>query len=271
MKRAPWLLLGAALSLTCVARAQVSVRVGTLPPDGTETHRVFQVVTRVGSAATEYAYLGGMRIVALRSERGEPVLHLAFDSLRARVRAGDAPWRERSAAGLDTLWTQLVIGDASAPIRRLGPEGPESALLDDLLPCGPGLWLAPRDVRSGDRWPVDLSVPVASGVTPPTGGVRGLGASGMVTVDSVIPRERDTLAFMTLDATVRPAPVRESDGTRLSPSGTVRGRIVWSTGWRQCVSMAHRTEIRVTIANGSPDVRSVVVSTTVRQVVVPSR
>jgi hypothetical protein len=270
----------AAAALACVATeapAQV-VRLGARLPDGLEAHRAFQVVTRIEAygptggtpAVSEYAYVGGLRVVRLTGARGEAILHLAFDSLTARAREGRGPWRERIVEGTDTLWTQLLMGDDDRPAARRG-DGVESALLVDLWTCAPGLWLEPRDARSGDRWPVEIIVPVAPGILPPEGGVHGVGAVGTLTLDSIVARARDTLAYLALDVAVRAAAIRLPDGARLIPGGSVRGVIIWSTAWAQCVSGAHRAALGLRLEPTGGEARTFTVATTMRQAVLPSR
>ena len=90
------LLVVGLLALPGTAWTQDSVRLRFTPVLGAKVHRVFQTHTRMvvptsgsigeGVSRRETVDLGGVVQVVVAGPGGEPVVHLAFDSLRTRLR-----------------------------------------------------------------------------------------------------------------------------------------------------------------------------------------
>jgi hypothetical protein len=261
------------------ASAQDSVRLRFAPPEGVEVHRLFQRYTRTvmnapdGTRLTrEAAQLGGARQVTLLSVRGRTTLHLSFDSLRVRTREADEPWRESVSGGVDTLWMQV---DADERLELRWPEGtpthPQTELLLRLLTGLPGVVLPERWVRERQQWRAELELgydEVGIEQSEPSARLR---MRAILVVDSIVPRSRDTLAFLGVQGAAIPATVRTREGTRFSYEGSVSGALVWSTGWKAIVSAATRSTVTVEVrrADGAEPAGTLTVETTLRQAVVP--
>jgi hypothetical protein len=251
------------------AKAQQAVRLAVLPGPGLEIHRVFQTRTTVAlqrrdvesgamepQVFQETAQLGGMRQVIVGGVTGEPVMHLAFDSLISRAREAGEPWRELRVGGLDTLWVQVDVdhrmrfGDA-----RTMAVNPGQGLLIDLASGLPGLELPTQEVRTGWTWHQDIEMAIGAFAIRTLEGLGNTVSSRVeFTVDSVVPRARDTLAYVSFVGTFRAKVQHLDDGGVRRTSGGMRGALIWSSGWRTIVSESARTQIRVaTHIDGMPD------------------
>ena len=261
------------------AAAQDSLRLRFAPPEGVDVHRLFQRYTRTVMSAPdgtrltrEGAQLGGARQVTLLSAHGRTTVHLSFDSLRVRTREADGPWRESASGGVDTLWVQ-VDADERLELRR--PEGmpthPQTELLLRLVTGLPGMVLPEHWVRERRQWRAELELgydEVGLEQEEPSAPLR---LRAILVVDSIVPRSRDTLAFLGIQGTAVPRTVRTREGTRLGYEGSVSGTLVWSTGWNALVSAATRSTVTVEIgrADGAEPAGTLTVETTLRQAVVP--
>ncbi|NIM52381.1 MAG: hypothetical protein GTN62_13820 [Gemmatimonadales bacterium] len=271
------------LALPHSAVAQDSLRLQFSPVRGVRIHRVFQAhtrttVSRVDSAGAmqtstrETAELGGMTQVALEGPDGGLVVHLTFDSLRARMREGGERWRERQVGQPDSLWIQVRIDRRMRVLgTNAGGDAPGAKLLVPLLTGVPGLVLPEQWVKAGDRWTARLEVPLdAFGGRPPTiAYVPTLAGRTTFAVDSVIARARDTLAYVEFAGAFAPKKVADAHGTALSYSGGVQGALVWSTGWGAWVSAATRLRVVVSMAGAGatpgPTRGRITVETTIRE------
>lgn len=246
------------------------VRLRFDPPDGLAFQRLFQIHTRVvvengGTRTRELVELGGVREVAVRGRENAVAVHLNYDSIRTRVREGAGAWREQPEPD-DSAWVQARF-DArlrSTVVASGGTRAGAERMLD-LVTGFPRLELPARAVRAGDAWrsPVAVRVPAVEGEAAAD---VVLMADVAVHVDSVITREQDTLAYLSVAGVLVP----ETRGVAVYGGG-VRGALVWSTGWQAFVSGAARTriEVRVLAAENGREESSVIMETTVRQQVRP--
>lgn len=251
------------------AVGQQAVQLAVLPVHGLEIHRLFQTRTTVAlqrrdveSGAMEppvfqeTAQLGGMRQVIVSGVTGEPVMHLAFDSLISRAREAGEQWRELRVGGLDTLWVQVDVdrqmrfGDA-----RTRAVNPGQGLLIDLANGLPGLELPTHEVRTGGTWHQDIEMAIGAFAIRTLDGLGNTVSTRIeFTVDSIVPRARDTLAYLSFVGTFRAKVQHLDDGGVRRTSGGIRGTMIWSSGWRTIVSESARTQIRVAIhVDGMPD------------------
>jgi hypothetical protein len=204
----------------------------------------------------ETAHLGGMRQVIVNGVTGEPVIHLAFDSLISRARDAGEQWRELRVGGLDSLWVQVDVdrrmrmGDA-----RTRAVNPGQGLLIDLANGLPGLELPTQEVRTGGKWHQDIEMAIGVFAIRTLDGLGNTVSSRIeFTVDSIVPRTRDTLAYLSFVGTFRAKVQHLDDGGVRRTSGGILGTMIWSSGWRTIVSESARTQIRVaTHINGMPD------------------
>lgn len=244
------------LGMPTAAWAQDSVRLRYAPEFGAIVHRVFQSHTRMstttpsggteGVSTRETVDLGGMEQIAVKGPDGEPIAHLAFDSLRTRIRDHAGPWREFVWGGLDSMWVQVWL-DPWLQVERInaGSASPTRGLLVHLLTGLPNLVLPDRWLHAGEGWTALHAVPLTGVVT------RGWGdptpdtlvARTAFHVDSIVGRGADTLAYIGLSGAFVP---RSAAGTgALSADGALAGSLIWSQGWSTFVSGAVRLRVNV--------------------------
>ncbi len=264
------------------AQAQ-AVRLRYAPVPGTKLTRVFQTYTRMvvrlpaaGAGKVletrEMADLGGTSELVLPGPDGHPVVHVTVDSLRTRERTEGGAWSE-SRAALDSVWFQLDF-DARLRLRRANRADrvPEAGALMHLMTGLPGLILPERPLRVGERWSVDMAMPLSAWVMRPSSAEREppLRGEATLTVDSVVARTRDTLAYLSVEGTI--GPDTPDIATASVYGGGVTGTLVWSTGWHAFVAAA--TRVRMHVAGPAPPTAGgprpqVAIETTLRQQVRP--
>lgn len=281
MSRRWLLLLGAALAWPSSVTAQGALDLRAGMDEGTLIRRVFQVFTRVSledraqgtRVIREIARLGGASQYALSATDDDFSVHLALDSVRLRRRDGATSWQEFAATPRDSQWVQLTL-DRRLRVRRVVRPASlvERGVLDQLLVGIPGLTLPDRPVQPGDRWGAVVTIPwdAPGGDTDLASERPVLLARSTVTVDSLVPRVQDTLAFLSVGGPIEPETSTAPDGVRVVYGGRVTGTVVWSSGWRGVVSVAVRYEMVAdeTGASGRPS-RRLEIETTVRHAVLP--
>jgi hypothetical protein len=256
------------LGLLALVSGQVSAQDSLLlrytPEFGATVHRLFQTHTRMttrasdgsppGAGSRETVDLGEMVQVTAGGAGGEHVVHLAFDSLRTRVREGAGPWRETIWLGLDSLWVQAWLDTRLAVARvHAGTASPAGALLLHLLTGVPNLVFPDRWLRAGDTWTAEHTVPLAGVVARARGDhpIDSLVARTVIALDSLVPRTSDTLAFLRFSGGF--LPVQAAAGPALSYGGGLAGTLVWSSGWSVFVSGAVRVRVNVHMRFQGPE------------------
>lgn len=265
------------LALPSALAAQDSLLLRYQPVAGVKVHRVFQSHTRVtgvgaaGEAAgptREAADLGGITEVALPGPDGSLIVHLAYDSLRARLRHGEDPWREYELASLDSLWLQVSLDPRMRVVEATaGGDRPGSGMLLHLLTGVPGMELPGGWLHQGQYWSSRLEFQLGEvvGHAPIEAPSALLGVETDFRLDSLAARDQDTLAYVRFSGMLTPTTLRRQDGSTLQFAGATTGTLVWSTGWRGWVAAAARLQVVV----GIPEQGRLNVETTVRQSVLP--
>ncbi len=176
------------------------------------------------------------------------------DSVEARYRTWGADWQAIDDRGTTPRATVKV--DERMRVLSVS-EGPQrSGQLFRGMAGGFEIALPPTLVGPGDSWEEDLAFRVPDDVLPaearPDVGGRLWGrfeARSTITLDSLLARGGDTLAFMTFRATARPVartvPAEVANAT-VTLGGASSGTVVWSTAWNAYVSGASRTKVHVT-------------------------
>lgn len=257
--------------------AQDSLLLRYRPVQGVKVHRVFQSHTRItGVAATgeaagpvrEAADLGGMTEVALPGPDGALIMHLAYDSLRARMREGEGAWHEYEVASLDSLWLQVRMDSRMHVVEATaGGDRPGSGMLVHLLTGVPGMQLPEAWLHEGQYWRSRLEFPLGElvGHAPVGAPTALLGAQTDFRLDSLTARAQDTLAYIRFSGAFTPTTLTRPDGSTLQFAGATTGTLVWSSGWRGWVAAAARLQVVVRV----PERGRISLETTVRQSVIP--
>ncbi len=224
------------------------------PATDVTTHIVFQTVADIitgDGRAIETADLGSIRLVALEREEGGPALHLAYDSVRSRIRTQAGDWQEFDVPGADSAWTQATVDDrlAVTGITRNSPLPSVTGLLD-IATGMPGLTLPHSPVGVGGSWTVasELSERVVAAIPRSLVALPSLVFSVQVTLDSMVPRKRDTLAYLSVSGPIEPASASDAQILRsegVAVSSELAGQLVWSSGWSGLVSGATRVTMEI--------------------------
>ena len=249
-----------------VGQGQLQLRYD--PVRDVTVHTAFQTVTMVATGdghVIETADLGSMRAIALELAEGGIVLHMAYDSVRARIRSDGGVWREFDVPDADSAWVQASIDDQMRVSgTRSGSRLPAVTGLVDILTGVPDLTLPEQPVKIGGAWMVDseLSERVTVSVPREIGELPSLTFSTRITLDSTVQRTQDTLGYFTVSGYMRPtseADVRNLATEGLAVSSEMTGQLVWSTGWHGFVSGANRVtlEIAKSQSSGRPTIERV--------------
>jgi hypothetical protein len=242
--RAALLLVAVGMPANAGAQEQLVLRHD--PVADVTVSRAFQTVTRVSTSdgrAVVTADLGTMRAIAVRGRDGVLLVHLAYDSVRTRSRQPDGNWAEFAIPLADTAW---VVGVATGV---------------------PGLTLPEAAVPIGRGWETDIALPLAEQQAAGPGEITG---RANLTLDSVAVRSNDSVGYLTVNGTFGPATLSIADDagnrTRLDVTGSMRGSLVWSTGWRAFVSGATTARVRLERTGAQGTERLTLVTTTRHQV-----
>ncbi len=177
-------------------------------------------------------------------------LSLTFDSVRTRSRWRNSAWRDVRLAPAGPVTLEFVT-DA-----RLSVFGPRA--VDDsaqaLLVSGaaglthlalPGVPLVP-----GEEWDADFVFPFAMEIPGEEPGiiVAPLTGPGIGTLDSLVLRGSDTLAYLSVRGRFIPTSAQTTFALGGSPAlaelwGGFAGQFIWSTGWGAFVSVALTTRV----------------------------
>ena len=257
--RTPFLLfVGMLLPALSVGQAQLQLRYD--PVRDVAVHTAFQTVTMAATGdgrVIETADLGSMRVFALELAEGGTVLHMAYDSVRARIRADGGAWREFDVPDADSAWMQASIDDRmQISGTRSGSRLPTVTGLVDILTGVPGLILPEQPVQVGGAWMVDseLTERVAVSVPREVGELPSLTFATRITLDSIVQRTQDTLGYLTVSGYLRPtseSDVRDLEAEGLTVSSEMTGQLVWSTGWHGFVSGANRVTMEIATSQSS--------------------
>jgi len=224
-------------------------------------HTAFQTVTMVATGdgrVIETADLGSMRAIALELEEGGTVLHMAYDSVRARIRSEGGAWREFDVPDADSAWVQANIDDQMRVSETsMGSRLPAVTGLLDILTGVPDLVLPEQPVRAGGAWMAESELTERAVVSVPQeiGELPSLTFSVRVTLDSAVQRTQDTLGFFTVSGYMRPtseADVQNLVDEGLTMSSEMTGQLVWSTGWQGFVSGVNRVTMEISKSQPSP-------------------
>ena len=195
----------------------------------------------------------------------EFVVERSLDSARGRLRAVGASWSAIPSEAMPPGRARLVVSDR-LQIVEFAPIGADSLadLTEDWMRnAGGGLALVlPEEALSvGAGWATEVVFPFHAGIDLDAEGAgfaerAELVAQATVTLDSLVERGADTLAYLELRGTFLPLTITQaaevSEGSA-TVTGAFAGRLIWSTGWGRFVSGATRAELFMRLALSTPD------------------
>jgi hypothetical protein len=199
-------------------------------PDSTPIESSWRLVTtqRVTNV------LGGDRSVTAR-----------LDSSRARARVGTEGRSDVSPPGAEGLIARWTSNDRMVLSGITGGQAGDSAFMDALTsPVGGFRFVLPEEpVAVGGQWTGPFRYPLGAQLSA-AGKILGYGSlagKGTATLDSIVPRSSDTLAFITLKAVTDPTTIHLAAEGGIG-TGTFTGgfgaSLIWSTGWNAVVASA---------------------------------
>lgn len=189
---------------------------------------------------------------ALAREGNAWQVERTLDSARGRMRAMAGSWRDLAADTSRPNARMLVsdrfqvsrfsmVGDTASSSVREWLRNPAGGF-ELTFPEGP--------VSVGSSWNSDLVFALANGVDLSQAGAQAAEGAELVahvsmTLDSVVPRTGDTLAYLRVQGAFVPTTLSQAPevgrGTA-SISGGFAGTMIWSTGWDAWVSGATRAQ-----------------------------
>ncbi len=182
------------------------------------------------------------------------VLQVSHDSTRARSRVPGGAWRDLPDERARTSEARLVVDDRLrvTDIEPLREDSLTNGQLQQLRGFASGLEFAlpENPVTEGDSWAADIVMAL-----PRPLGLEGEALVGempvepevlarsTITLDSIMVRTTDTLAFIRVQGSfLPPTPAAGEVVGEVDISGAFGGSLIWSTGWNAFVSGAIRTQ-----------------------------
>lgn len=175
---------------------------------------------------------------------------VGVDSVRVRQRDGASAWTDVAAPAFAGRSARAVLDEYLHVVAIETSAAEDGALLRVLTAWSANLGFAFPDsavavgstFRTGAQMPFDVTLSDAVGLA--VGEV--LLGDLQLTLDSVVPRGADTLAYLHFAGQFSPRTIESSgeDGTRAHAfEGGFAGRLLWSTGWDAFVSAAMRVRV----------------------------
>lgn len=266
--------VGAALIGAGAAEAQQTIRLRYTPQAGrsvrtvswTDLSMTFGDLPGAGEAATADTLRIDVEMVqsvterVLNAEAGRFVVQRTIDSTRSRMRAMAGPWQDVPVDSAALPVARLVVSDRlqieDFTLTRGDSAAPSAEWLRN--PAGTfELTLPESAVAVGESWTTDLVFPLpGSGAALAQAGAEEVAAGAelvarvTVTLDSLVTRGTDTLAYTLVQGSFLPLMLSEAaevaEGTA-SIRGAFGGTLIWSTGWDAWVSGAARAVLTVQI------------------------
>lgn len=257
------------------AAGQQSMRFEHRPTLDSEIRILFQSVADVaasGGAGVEIADLGSFTVVPIADQSGAPVWHLSYDSVRVRTRDTTGTWHEFAVPDARAAWAQIHV-DSRLRVTALTRHSSAVGVTDPVgvLTGAPGLLLPEKSLMRGEAWREEIRSTLAGGLSAGGEGpdIPPLTVRAQLVLDSVVRRDRDSLAYLTLSGDVQPTSIVHvigDDPGRFNVSGDIAGTLVWSSGWSFFVSGATRVRVVMERAGTGESGTITVVKTTRYQV-----
>jgi len=207
-----------------------------------------------------------LRVIGVDGERR--TLEVTRDSMRVRTRPLEGTWRASADTGGARPRARLTVDERLRELdfQVANADSLTSAQIGAMRAFSTGFEFAfpEQAVMVGQVWAADIVIPLDKptgvegepGVSLWLSRVGEIVARSTLTLDSLVDRGTDTLAFLQVQGTLLPTTVAsaaEATEGRARLTGAVAGRLIWSTGWHAFVSGAVRLQVRMVTFAGPPD------------------
>ena len=197
------------------------------------------------------------RVLGARDARYE--VEITLDSVRARLRPEGGTWREITDPDEQVAPLRLIVDERM----RVTSAGSDRSGVQLLRGFAGGLEfvLPEQPVGAGDTWKAKVDFGIGRMLVleeevdlgTPLPRVGKLVARATFTLDSIMVRSTDTLAFVSMAGQIVPATMSvaaEVAQGAVTISGALAGRMIWSTSWSAYVSGGVRTRMRMQVRIG---------------------
>jgi len=207
-----------------------------------------------------------VRVIGADGDRR--TLEVTRDSIRVRTRPLEGTWRAWADTGGARPRARLTVDERlrGVDFQVANADSLTTAQIGALRAFSTGFEFTfpEQAVAVGQVWAADIVIPLDEptgvegepGVSLWLSRVGEIVARSTLTLDSLVDRGTDTLAFLQVQGTLLPTTVAsaaEATEGRARLTGAVAGRLIWSTGWHAFVSGAVRLRVRMVAFAGSPD------------------
>jgi hypothetical protein len=173
---------------------------------------------------------------------GAWIAHQTFDSVRARYRVQERQWRSIASRTTALQPIRMLVDDRGVG-SPMGETPVEEAAIARGVSSGLQLQLPDAPVSPGDSWSAALRVPVIMPVAGDSARIIAvnLDGAGEATLDSLVARTSDTLAYVSVRGRLQPVVVNTVHPLNGTPAtieiwGSTLSSMIWSTGWGSWVS-----------------------------------
>lgn len=188
------------------------------------------------------------------------------DSTRVRVRAQGEDWQEAPGSRVPRTSARVMLNDRyQISDFQLERRDTLTGLVRDFLrtPQGMELALPENPVAAGASWSTDIVFPFSysealsgEGDELPVQDAE-LVTRATITVDSIVVRAPDTLAYMRVSGNFLPVTITEAAETAdavTTLTGGMAGTLIWSTGWSAFVAGSTRSVLTAEVRLTAPGV-----------------
>lgn len=194
------------------------------------------------SVVAEYESLVGETRRIVDQLAGAWIARHTYDSVRARYRIEGRQWASIASRTAPLAPIRILVDDraVSSP---MGEAPVEEAAIARGASSALQVQLPESTLSPGDSWSAALRLPVVLAVPGDSARIIavGLDGSGEATLDSLVARAADTLAYVSVRGRMQPVAVTTVHPMTGAPAtleiwGSTLSSMIWSTGWGTWVS-----------------------------------
>ncbi len=218
----------------------------------------------VDSISVEATGLRSVTRTVREAGGGQLVMEVRHDSTRGRVRPVGGAWRDLAESLPPPVTVRMRMDDRLRVLDAavVGADTISVGLLQALRGSAARFEFAfpEAPVAVGQPWTSDVVLPIEVGaygleqempLPPSLDQEVGFVARSTFSLDSLVVRATDTLAFLKVQGNLMPTTltgVEETGHAPMSVRGAFAGSFIWSTGWNAFVAGAVRTRVTMRAA-----------------------